>query len=90
VSSARRSPVAETAAGEEQAPILRMRLSDPRLVDELLDDLLRHECAAERLAGDVVAVSFPDDVDTDAAKLELDLYLRVWDATHPGVRREQL
>ena len=69
---------------------MRIRLSDPALVDELLEYLSRHEAVAERSDSDVIAVSLPRIERSDAAKLELDLYLRVFEATHPGVRVERV
>jgi hypothetical protein len=69
---------------------MRIRLSDPTLVDELLEYLSRHEAIAERSEGDVIAVSLPRSERSDAEKLELDLYLRVFEATHPGVHIERV
>ena len=69
---------------------MRIRLSNPALVDELLDYLWRHEAVAERLGGDIVAASLPSVGRDDAAELELDLYLRVFEATHPGTTAERI
>ena len=67
---------------------MRIRLSDPALIDELLDYLRRHEAVAERSYGDVLIVSLPASLHGEAAALEIDLYLRVFEATHPGARVE--
>jgi hypothetical protein len=62
---------------------LRVKLSDPALVDDLVDFLSRCGCIAQ--AGDetTVLVSIPKSLREDAAERELDLYLRVWEAVHP-------
>jgi hypothetical protein len=37
-----------------------------------------------------ILVSIPKSLRADAAQLELDLYLRVWEATHPQGRTTRL
>jgi hypothetical protein len=68
---------------------MRIRLSDPALVDDLLEFLRKRQCVAEQTSEDTLDVELPEVPRRDAAVLELDLYLRVWEATHPGaiVRR---
>jgi hypothetical protein len=68
---------------------MRIRLSDPALTDELLDYLARHEAVAERVDGDFLIVSLPRASRRDAATLELDFYLRIFEATHPGTTVER-
>jgi hypothetical protein len=63
---------------------MRIRVSDPALVDDLLAYLHAKQCAAEQMSADALDVSLPETDRLDAAALELDLYLRVWEATHPG------
>ena len=64
---------------------MRIRLSDPSLVDDLLAFLREKKCVAEQTSADTLDISLPEAGRADAARLELDLYLRVWEATHPGV-----
>ena len=64
---------------------MRIRLSDPGLVDDLLAFLREKQCVAEQVRADTLDVRLPEAKHPDAASLELDLYLRVWEAIHPGV-----
>jgi hypothetical protein len=64
---------------------LRVKLSDPALVDDLVDFLRRSGCVAQP-AEEAIVVSIPKSLREDAAELELDLYLRVWEATQPDAR----
>ena len=73
-----------------------MRLSDPGLAEEFLRFLQRADCIAD--VGDVeahgegiaVAVRVPQALNGDQARLEVALYLRVWEAVHPGSGAELL
>lgn len=69
---------------------MHVRLSDPRLAEELLGFLRRADCIAD--VGDVhahaegiaVEVEVPQAYDAQQARMEVSLYLRVWEAMHPG------
>jgi glycine cleavage system regulatory protein len=69
---------------------MKIRFDDPHLVDDLVHHLRRSGCVAS--ASDVEAhgddltleVQLPGSLDEDQARLELALYLRVFEATHPG------
>jgi hypothetical protein len=69
---------------------MRVRIGDPRLAEELLGFLRRAECIVE--VGDVeahaegiaVEVDVPRAYDDHQARMEVSLYLRVWEAIHPG------
>ena len=63
---------------------MKIRLSDPALVDDLLAFLRARQCVAEQASEDTLDVELPAAMRSDAAALELDLYLRVWEASHPG------
>jgi hypothetical protein len=69
---------------------MKIRLSDPALVDDLLTFLRARQCVAEQASDDTLDLTLPETARSDAAALELDLYLRAWEATHPGaiVHRE--
>ena len=67
-----------------------VRLSDPGLSDEFIDFLRRADCVADlgdvhaHAEGIAVDVEVPAAYDQDQARLEVALYLRVWEAVHPG------
>ena len=67
-----------------------VKLSNPALVDDLVEFLSRSGCVAEAQDETTVLVSIPRSLRDDAAQLELDLYLRVWEATHPEARASRL
>jgi hypothetical protein len=68
---------------------LRVKLSDPALVDDLVDFLRRSGCVAQPAEEAVFAVSIPKALREDVAE-QLDLYLRVWEATHAQARGTRL
>jgi|1185.fasta_scaffold15311_2 hypothetical protein len=61
-----------------------IRLSDPSLADDLLEYLRAKGCVAEPTGADAIHVEPPVLPVENAGRLELDLYLRVWDVLHPG------
>lgn len=73
-----------------------VRLSDAALADEFVGYLRRADCVAN--LGDVrahaegisVVVEIPDAYDEGQARMEVALYLRVWEAVHPGSGAEVL
>ena len=69
---------------------MRVKLSDPALVDDLVDFLRAAGCVAQPADVAIVSVSIPKSLREDAAELELDLYLRVWEATHPEAEARRL
>ena len=69
---------------------LRVKLSDPSLVDDLVDFLRRSGCVAQPAEEAIVSVSIPGSLREDAAELELDLYLRVWEAMKPEAEARRL
>jgi hypothetical protein len=62
---------------------VRLRLSDPALVDDLLFFFRKRDSQAELVEDDVVEVAILNVLDDRQGRLELDLYLRVWEALHP-------
>jgi hypothetical protein len=58
-------------------------VSDPALVDDLLFFFRKRDSQAELVEDDVVEVAILHVLDDRQARLELDLYLRVWEALHP-------
>ena len=67
-----------------------VRLSDPSLAEKFLGYLRRADCIARlvevdaRGAGVAVSIKVPAALDEEQARLEVGLYLRVWEAVHPG------
>jgi uncharacterized secreted protein with C-terminal beta-propeller domain len=61
---------------------VRLRLSDPELIDSLCEFLERRECAVVQIDVETLEVELPHELHTQQAQLELDLYLRVWQSLH--------
>jgi hypothetical protein len=61
---------------------VRLRLSDPELADNLRDFLEWRECAAVQIDAETLEVELPHELHAEQARLELDLYLRVWQSLH--------
>jgi hypothetical protein len=68
---------------------VKIRVSDPSLVDDLLSFLHGREYLAEQESADLVEASpRPRSLRTDAARDELDRDLRSWEAEHPQAEAE--
>jgi hypothetical protein len=63
---------------------MRIRLSDPDLMPDLLAFLRKAQCVVEATGRDTVRASVPQALHDEQARLELALYLSVWQALHPG------
>jgi hypothetical protein len=61
---------------------------DPEARDGLLEFLRRAECEARAEGDDSVVVEVPKALDGEQARLEVDLYLKAWQASHPDVEVE--
>jgi hypothetical protein len=59
-----------------------LRLSDPGERDALRAFLERRECRVEEIAPDLLRVGLPHELHDQQARLEVDLYLRVWESLH--------
>jgi hypothetical protein len=77
-------------AGAPTAAEMRIQISDPELLGSLMDFLRRCGCVVAHEEEGIVAVSIPGSLHEEAARLELDQYLRVWEAIHPGARAVRL
>jgi hypothetical protein len=66
------------------------RVFDPALLPDLEEHLRRMGCVTEAVAHDRLRVAIPESQRRDAAELELDLYLRLWEATMPLGRAERV
>jgi hypothetical protein len=67
-------------------------VSDPSLADSLFEFLRAKRCVVEPVGETTLDVALPDAGREEAAILELELYLRVWEAIFVGqlVEREWL
>ena len=65
---------------------MRIKLSDPALVSELLDYLARRELAAKAVGANEVVVALPDRISARNAELEVELSLRIWQAMHSNAK----
>jgi hypothetical protein len=65
---------------------MRILVSEPMQVDDLVAFLRRCECAADRV-GERYVEAVPSHSEAEFAylRMELDAYLRVWREMHPGV-----
>jgi len=74
-----------------QSAAMKILLSDPELVDDLVAFLRRCECAVDRVGSRVVDAAPPHEAPSFAyQRMELDAYLRVWREMHPGVTADLL
>jgi hypothetical protein len=65
--------------------VMRIHVSDPTLVVDLHDYLARCNCLVEtRGAHELEATPPPRPVESAYLQIELEGYLRVWRAMHPG------
>lgn len=64
---------------------MKIRVSQPALVPDLVEFLGRALCETESVRGSVVEVALPSVPDTTRARRELDLYLAAWRGLHPPV-----
>jgi hypothetical protein len=65
-----------------------VRLSDPGLAESLREFLERRECVVVQVDVETLDVSLPHEIHAEQARLELDLYLRVWQSLHGWSRVE--
>jgi hypothetical protein len=64
---------------------IEVRISEPRLLDELMSALLRHRCVTHRLAPDACVVVHVDAAAPDEALRELEFFVNAWRLGHAGV-----
>ena len=61
---------------------MTLRLRDPAEGDAFRAFLEERECHVQELADDLLRVGPPHELHEQQARLEVDLYLRVWEALH--------
>jgi len=57
----------------------------PEALEELLQFLRRADCEAEAEDDSTVVVSVPAALGEEQARMEVDLYLKAWQASHPDI-----
>jgi hypothetical protein len=78
------------SSGHPQVPKGRTRavkilLSDAAYLDELIGYLFTVGCIVEQIGPNLVEVSKLSSVRHDQARMEIDLFLQAWKASHPDV-----
>jgi hypothetical protein len=69
---------------------MKIQVDNPRLVDDLVHHLRRSGCFAMPFEveahgkGVMLDVQVPDALDEDHARLEIEVYLKVFEAAHGG------
>jgi hypothetical protein len=75
------------ASHHQDCGAVRVRISEPGLLDDLVDTLSRACCRVERFGEDGIEIGSPSPILTlDQARQEIGLYLVLWRAKHPDVR----
>jgi hypothetical protein len=64
---------------------MRVHVSDPRAVPDLLASLLRGACVATRIDRNICEVVHLHATDESEAKIELHFFLRAWQCRYYGV-----
>jgi hypothetical protein len=63
---------------------VKVEVSNPDLVEDLIESLRSARCVVVRTGSRTLEVRFGWPTRDDASQYELDGYLRVWEAMHPG------
>lgn len=74
------------APNQDSPAAMRIRVSDPALINELVEYLRRKDCDVVQTSRNVIAVSLSHALPYDAARFELDLSLVDWRLAQPGAR----
>jgi hypothetical protein len=64
---------------------IEVRISEPRLLDELMSALLNNRCVAQRLRPDACVVVHVDASAPGEALRELEFFVNAWRLAHAGV-----
>jgi hypothetical protein len=67
---------------------MRIRISEPRLLPQLLESLRRGDCLALPVDDATCEVVHEDARDEREARVELQFFVRAWAGAHPDVRAE--
>jgi hypothetical protein len=66
----------------EQVVTILLRLQQARLSTALAVFLSQHGCPARVCADETIEVELPHELHGEQARLEVDLYVRLWQALH--------
>jgi hypothetical protein len=64
---------------------MKVHLSDPSYLYELVRDLLRGGCVSRTLDEETLEVVHPDAETAEEARTALTFFLRAWQSRHPDV-----
>ena len=64
---------------------LRLELNDERLLGELIKMLAQQGCLVDRTAPNACRIGYPRTWTPREAQLEIQFFLRAWQANHPSV-----
>jgi hypothetical protein len=64
---------------------MKVFVSDPAFISDLLYSLMRANYAAAQTGADMIEVSIPSAATPEQARLHLGFYLANWRARHPGI-----
>lgn len=66
---------------------MKIHISDPVVVEELADALAASECTTTRTTRHTLHVDVPwAEVESEQARMELQFFVKAWEARRPGVR----
>jgi hypothetical protein len=75
------------ASHRQDCGLVRVWISEPELLSDLVESLSRAGCHVERFSEDEIEIGSPSPLLTpDQARKEIALYLVLWRVKHPGVR----
>jgi hypothetical protein len=70
--------------------LMKISVSNPELVDDLLAFLRRADCEAALADDGFIDVEIPAAYGDEQARMEVDLYLKAWQAAHSNVEAHLL
>jgi hypothetical protein len=75
------------ASHRQDCGLVRVRISKPELLTDLVESLSRAGCHVERFRDNGIEIGSPSPLLTpDQARKEIGLYLVLWRVKHPDVR----
>lgn len=69
---------------------MKVNVTNPELVDDLLAFLRRADCVASLAEDGSIEVEVPEAYGEEQARMEIDLYLKAWQAAHSDVEAHLL
>lgn len=69
---------------------MKVNVTKPELVDDLLAFLRRADCVASLAEDGSIEVEVPKAYGDEQARMEIDLYLKAWQAAHSDVEAHLL